>query len=84
MRSLDRNSKEDEKSLEKWTNELRAKVEAEEIKKMKQEDVRSRKLCNSGLKHLRNHEYVGQPPVNVVDWTVKGVVTPVKNREQQP
>ena len=43
MRSLDRNSKEDEKSLEKWTNELRAKAEAEEIKKMKQEDVRSRK-----------------------------------------
>ena len=27
MRSLDRNRKEDEKSLEKWTNELRAKAE---------------------------------------------------------
>ena len=26
----------------------------------------------SDLKHLRNHQYVGQPPVNVVDWTVKG------------
>ena len=119
MHSLDRYSKEDEKSLEKWTNELRAKAEAEEIKKMKQEDVRSRKalqqyqnlsyrlkmnesadltICEfasrypgdkhsnmlSDLKHLRNHEYVGQTPVNVVDWTVKGVVTPVKNREQQP
>ena len=107
MRSLNRNRKEDEKSLEKWTNELRAKAEAEEIKKMKQEDVRSPKalqqcqnlscslkvnesadltscefasrypgdkhtnvLCD--LKHLRNHEYVGQPPVNAVDWTVKG------------
>ena len=76
MRSLDRNSKEDEKSLEKWTNELRAKAEAEEIKKMKQEDVRSRKLRSSGLKHLTNHEYVGQPPVNVVNWTVMKAVTP--------
>ena len=119
MRSLDRYSKQDEKSLEKLTNELRAKAEAEEIKKMKQEDVRSRKalqqcqdpsyrlkmnesadltICEfasrypggkhsnvlSDLKHLVSHEYVGQPPVNVVDWTVKGVVTPVKNREQQP
>ena len=36
----------------------------------------------SGLKHLRTHEYVGQPPVNVVDWTVMGAVTPVKNLEQ--
>ena len=36
----------------------------------------------SGLKHLRTHEYVGQPPVNVVDWTVMKAVTPVKNREQ--
>ena len=36
----------------------------------------------SGLQHLRTHEYVGQPPVNVVDWTVMGAVTPVKNREQ--
>ena len=27
-------------------------------------------------------EYVGQPPVNVVDWTLMGAVTPVKNREQ--
>ena len=26
--------------------------------------------------------YVGQPPVNVVDWTLMGAVTPVKNREQ--
>ena len=119
MRSLDRNSKEDEKPLEKWTNELRAKAEAEEIKKMMQEDVRSRKalqqcqnlsyrlkvnesadltICEfasrypgdkhsnvlSDLRHLRNHEYVGQPPVNAVDWTVKGVVTLVKNGEQQP
>ena len=48
MRSLDRNSKEDEKSLEKWTDELRTKAEAEEIQKMKQEDVRSRKLRSSG------------------------------------
>ena len=48
MRSLDCNSKEDEKSLEKWTDELRAKAEAEEIQKMKQEDVRSRKLRSSG------------------------------------
>ena len=35
----------------------------------------------SGLKHLRTHECVGQPLVNVVDWTVMAVVTPVKNRE---
>ena len=48
MRSLDCNSKEDEKSLEKWTDELRAKAEAEEIQKMKQEDVRSRKLRSGG------------------------------------
>ena len=48
MRSLDCNSKEDEKSLEKWTDELRAKAEAEEIQKMKQEDVRSRKLRSVG------------------------------------
>ena len=27
-------------------------------------------------------EYFGQPPVNVVDWILKGAVTPVKNREQ--
>ena len=27
-------------------------------------------------------EYVGQPLVNVVDWTLMGAVTPVKNREQ--
>ena len=27
-------------------------------------------------------EYVGQPPVNVVDLTLMGAVTPVKNREQ--
>ena len=26
----------------------------------------------SGLQHLRTHEYVGQPPVNVVDWTAEG------------
>ena len=26
--------------------------------------------------------YVGQPPVNVVDWTLLGSVTPVKNWEQ--
>ena len=26
-------------------------------------------------------EYVEQPPVNVVDWTLMGAVTPVKNRE---
>ena len=48
MRSLDRNSKEDEKSLNKWTGELRLKAEAEEIQKMKQEDVRSRKLRSGG------------------------------------
>ena len=36
----------------------------------------------SGLKHLRTHESVRQPPVNVVDWTVMRAVTPVKNREQ--
>ena len=34
----------------------------------------------SGLQHLRTHEYVGQPPLNVVEWTVMGAVTPVKNR----
>ena len=27
-------------------------------------------------------EYVGQSPVNVVDWTLIGALTPVKNREQ--
>ena len=48
MRSLDRNSKEDEKSLNKWTGELRLKAEAEEIQKMKEEDVRSRKLRSGG------------------------------------
>ena len=48
MRSLDHNRKEDQKLLEKWTDELRAKAEAEEIKKMKQEDIRSRKLRSSG------------------------------------
>ena len=36
----------------------------------------------SGLKHLRTHEYVGQLSVDAVDWTAKGAVTPVKNREQ--
>ena len=36
----------------------------------------------SGLKHLRTHECVGQPHVNVVDWTAMAAVTPVKNREQ--
>ena len=36
----------------------------------------------SGLQHSRTHEHVGQPPVNVVDRTVKEAVTPVKNREQ--
>ena len=36
----------------------------------------------SGLQHLGTHEYVGQPPVNVVDWTVMGAVTTVKNRQQ--
>ena len=35
-----------------------------------------------GLKPLRTHEYVGKSLVDVVDWTVKGAVTPVKNREQ--
>ena len=88
-------------------------------KKMRREDVRSRKalqqcenlsyrlkvnesadlaICEfaswypggkhsnvlSDLKHLGSHEYVGQPSVNVMDWTIKGVVMPVKNREQQP
>ena len=119
MRSIGHNREDDEKSLDKWTNELRAKAEAEEIKKMRREDVRSRKalqqcenlsyrlkvnesadlaICEfaswypggkhsnvlSDLKHLGSHEYIGQPPVNVMDWTIKGVVTPVKNREQQP
>ena len=36
----------------------------------------------SGLKHLRTPECVGQPPVNAVDWTVKGAVTSVKNQAQ--
>ena len=36
----------------------------------------------SGLKHLRTHEYVGRLLADAVDWTVKGVVTTVKNREQ--
>ena len=119
MRSIGHNREDDEKSLDKWTNELRGKAEAEETKKMRREDVRSRKalqqcenlshrlkakesadlaICEfaswypggkhsnvlSDLKHLGYHEYVGQPPVNVMDWTMKGVVTPVKNREQQP
>ena len=35
-----------------------------------------------GLKHLRTHEYVGRLFVDAVDWTVKGAVTTVKNREQ--
>ena len=117
MRSIGHNREDDEKSLDKWTNELRAKAEAEEIKKMRREDVRSRKalqqcenlsyrlkvnesadlaICEfaswypggkhsivlSDLKHLGSHEYVGQPPVNVVDWTTKGAVTPVKKQEQ--
>ena len=34
------------------------------------------------LAALEIHEYVRQPLVNVVDWTVKEAVTPVKNREQ--
>ena len=36
----------------------------------------------SGLKHLGTHEYVGESPVDAVDWTTKGVVTPVKKQEQ--
>ena len=36
----------------------------------------------SGLLHLRTREYDGQPPVDVVDWTTKGAVTPVKKQEQ--
>ena len=36
----------------------------------------------SGLKHLRTHECVGQPLVNVVDWTVMRALTPVKDRKQ--
>ena len=28
--------------------------------------------------------FVDVPLVNLMDWTIKGVVTPVKNREQQP
>ena len=44
MRGLDRNSKEDEKSLQKWMDKLRAKAEALEGQKMKQKDLRSRKL----------------------------------------
>ena len=41
-----------------------------------------RKNVLSGLKHMRTHEYVGQLSVDAVDWTAKGAVTPVKNREQ--
>ena len=74
MRSIGHNREDDERSLDKWTNEFRAKAEAEEIKEMRREDIRSRKAL----------QHVGQPPVNVMDWTKKGVVTPVKNREQQP
>ena len=44
MCGLDRHSKEDEKSLQKWTDKLRAKADSEEGQKMKQEDLRSRKL----------------------------------------
>ena len=47
MRSINHNRKEDEKFLEKWTDELRAKAEAEEIKKMKKEDLRSQMLRSS-------------------------------------
>ena len=36
----------------------------------------------SGLKHLGTHEYDGQPPVEVVDWTLMKAVTPVKNWER--
>ena len=36
----------------------------------------------SGPKHLRSHESVGQLLVDAVDWTLKGAVSPVKNREQ--
>ena len=36
----------------------------------------------SGLKHSRKHECVGKPPVDAEDWTLKGAVTPVNNREQ--
>ena len=43
----------------------------------------SRSNVSSGLKLLRNHEYVGQPQtVIVVDWTAMKAVTPVKNWEQ--
>ena len=48
VRCLGCDSEEDEKSLQKWTDELRLKAEAEEIQKMKQEDVRSRKLRSGG------------------------------------
>ena len=36
----------------------------------------------SGLKHLRNHGCVGQPPANTVDWSVMGAATLVPNRKQ--
>ena len=42
--SLDRSSKEDEKSLQKWTDVLRTKAKAEESRRMKQEDSGSQKL----------------------------------------
>ena len=71
MRSLDRNSKEDEKSLEKWTNELRAKAEAEEIKKMKQEDVRSRKAlqqCQNLSNRLKVNESADLTICEFASW----------------
>ena len=36
----------------------------------------------SGLKHLGTHEYVSEPFVAVVDWTMNGAMTPVKKQGQ--
>ena len=38
--------------------------------------------CVECFKHLRTHECVGQPLLNVVDWTVMRALMPVKDRKQ--
>ena len=119
MRSIGHNREDDEKSLDKWTNELRAKAEAERDQEdeaggrplskasqqcenlsysLKVNESADLAICEfaswypggkhsnvlSDLKHLGVMSTSGNHPVNVMDWTQKGVVTPVKNREQQP